>query len=161
MVAITAEYDHPTTVAISNTDKQFFHENRFPPASFRIWIGHVPGEAWGVNWVHHPMAIKEQDETVLGDALANLNAVTSTHVLGEFLVHIMSCPYSDILAAWRFPPRVAGSLMQIWPLTLGDAFWPPLRSLDESTATQVASAFLEFSINSHRRHRVARGLGLE
>lgn len=159
MVAITAEYDDPATVAISEQEKHFFFKNKYPPPSFRIWTGHVPPNAWqGAKWIHHPLAIKVAELASPDAALANLNSVTSTHVIGQFFVHIMCCPWSEILSGWQFPIGISTRLIQIWPMIHGDIFWPPFQSLDMQSGSFVAGAFLDFSVRSRREHRIARGL---
>jgi hypothetical protein len=158
MVAMTAEYDHPPTVAIPQGDKDFFYKNKYPPLSFRIWIGHLPPNTWDTKWVHHPLAITEKEIPSPRAALANLNSVTSTHVIGQFFVHIMSCPWPEILHGWQFPSDVSAALIQIWPMVHGDIFWPPFGVLNAHKASVVAGAFLQFSIRSRRSSRIARGL---
>jgi hypothetical protein len=158
MVAMTAEYDHPPTVAIPQGEKDFFYKNKYPSPSFRIWLGHLPPNTWGTKWVHHPLAILEEEPGSPHAALANLNSVTSTHVLGQLLFHIMSVPWPEILRGWSFPNSVSGKLIQIWPMIHGDVFWPPLKSLDAQSASITAGSFLEFSVRSRRRSRIARGL---
>jgi hypothetical protein len=159
MVAITAEYDDPPTVAIPQEDKDFFYKNKYPPPSFRIWTGHLPPDEWrGAKWIHHPLAIKEAELASPDAALSNLNSVTSTHVIGQLFVHIMSCPWPEILHGWKFPIGISTRLIQIWPMIHGDIFWAPLQSLDTQSASFVAGAFLEFSVASRRRSRISRGL---
>lgn len=158
MVTMTAEYDHPPTVAVPQGDKDFFYKNKYPPPSFRIWIGHLPPEEKWANWAHHPFAIKEEEDATPGGALANLNSVTSTHVLGQFFVHVLSCPYPGILRRWHLPISVAGCLIQIWPLIHGDVFSPPLRRLTTETASITAAAFFDFLVRSRRHSRIKQGL---
>jgi hypothetical protein len=158
MITMTAEYDNPPTVAVPQDNREFFYKNKYPPPSFRIWVGHLPRKEKWINWAHHPFAIVEDDDALPGGALANLNSVTSTHVLGEFFVHIMSCPDLSILRRWQLPSSLSSRLIQIWPLIHGDVFWPPLRELTSETASVTAASFFDFLVLSRRRWRIRRGL---
>lgn len=153
MVTMTAEYADRSTVSISQAERTFFYKNKFPPDTFRVWIGRLPVGLWKPARVHIPMSILEQDKPSDG-ALSNLNTQESTHVIGELFIHVLSSPFTDIVKDWTLPSPVSSALIEIWPLShrLSIA-WPPYATMTGLMADVAAGAFMEYSKQIENKYR--------
>lgn len=160
MVAMTSEYDHYPDIVIAKTDKDFLRLNGYPLNRFRIWLGRVLPGTWDVRWVRHPFAILNQEEPAVSSPPPPhaLNTLLTTHVLGQMFVHVMYCVHEDILHDWALPWMAGTKLIQIWPTKNRSEYWPPFKPLTPEQASLAASAFYQFSIQSRRQHRIAKGL---
>ncbi len=166
MATITSEYDDLLTVTIPPSDRKYFYKKKFPPQTFRIWIGHIPPDVWEHRWIYHPLAIAKDDterDALADQALSKLNTETSTYVFGQVFIHVlsMSIDHVDILHRWQMPNGCQAALRQIWPLVHQNMTWPPLISLDTESASMAAGSFYNFCKRSEalRRARLAQTPG--
>jgi hypothetical protein len=163
MATITSEYDDLKTVTIPAADREHFYKHKYPPQTFRIWIGYIPPDIWPHKWIHHPLAIAKNDaerDALADQALSKLNTETSTYVFGQLFIHVMSMSidHVDILRRWQMPDCCDAAMKQIWPLIYQNITWPPFASLNIETASTAAGSFYNFCKRSEAR-RLAR-LGL-
>jgi hypothetical protein len=143
MTTMTAEYDHPPNVAISQEDRTHLFFQRHPPLTFRIWIGHLPPNTWLPNYVHYPIAIaKDDDEALAHRGRPAFNHETTTQVVEQLFIHVMSGEV-DIIQGWRWDNKLSAFITQIWPLRSIQIEWPT-KPLTARHAAFIASAFFNF-----------------
>jgi hypothetical protein len=163
MATITSEYDELKTVTIPASDREHFFKYKYPPKTFRIWVGHIPPNIWEHKWIHHPLAIAKDDaerDALADRALSKLNTETSTYVFGQFFIHVlsMSVDHIDILHDWQMPNGCHAALRQIWPMVHQNITWPPAISLDVDSASTAAGSFYNFCKRGEARRRARLGL---
>jgi hypothetical protein len=158
MATMTAEYDHPPNVAVSQEDRTHLFFQRHPPLTFRIWIGHIPPKTMLMNYAHHPIGIVEND----AEASAHRNGpafnhATTTQVIEQLFIHVIYGS-TDIIQRWRWDQEISSLLVQIWPLQRVSVSWPP-KPLTTKHAEFISAAFFNFCGDAGKRAAARRGQG--
>jgi hypothetical protein len=128
MATMTGDYlsRDATAAAISQSERDWFREYGTPPANWKIWIGHYPARR-GI-WHHYVVPILDAKESshVAEDGLSQPNTQTTTFIVGNFCVHVLSGD-ADIVSRWIWPSgsRIAFNLPQIFPPKESFIAWPP------------------------------------
>jgi hypothetical protein len=134
------------SVAISQAEREWLWKNSSPPKqNWRVWIARYQRYRWVSQWFHFTVPILEAEEIPKpGDPdYRSPNTQTTTFVIGELYVHVMSTfGRSEIVDRWVWPigSRPATLLAQIWPRRESVITWPT-DSLTNGDADFIASAF--------------------
>jgi hypothetical protein len=150
MAVITSEFDNPATVAVPVADRLHLWQTKTAPPDWRIWTGHLPLGQWPALWVHHPLAIAENVPRGTDDGLSRLNTQTTTYVIGQAYIHVLTSTYGDVVSDWRFGSRRASVLTQILPIINDTVSWPPTISMTGDDADFIAGAFFNHCIATER-----------
>ena len=144
MAVMAAEFDDPSMVTVSQGDRDWLYKTKLAPPSWRIWIGRYIRGSWQPHYVHFALPITEEDipSSALGDHDLAYNTQTTTYVVGETLVHVMSTAagFADIVADWSFPLGIAAKLVEIGGANSSIAW--PRDVLTDDDADAIASLFL-------------------
>jgi hypothetical protein len=127
MVTMTSEYltHDSTTAAISQEERDWFRETQTPPKHWKIWIGHYPSR---MSWWNHftvPLLTGRESANLQSGDFANPNTQTTTFVIGNLFVHVMSGD-ADTVSGWNWPlgSPLAAKLVQIVPEKENFVLWP-------------------------------------
>jgi hypothetical protein len=145
MAVMVAEFDDPAWVTISQEDRDWLYRTNLAPPSWRIWIGNYVRGEWQPHYVHFVLPIaaeKHVPSAPLEYPDLPYNTQTTTYVVGQTLVHVMSTTpeFVDIVDGWSFPLGIEAKLAQISPSTSASIAWP-LDVLSDDDADLIASAF--------------------
>jgi hypothetical protein len=133
MATMTGEFidRDPLGQGITLAERQLLWKQSAIPPNWRIWVARYQRYKWKGQWIHFTLPIfGSEDSSSLqpGDPAAP-NTQTTTFVVGELYVHVMSSTgYPDLPAKWIWPTsrlaRPARENFIAWPpesLTDGDA----------------------------------------
>jgi hypothetical protein len=144
MVTITSDYlpRDPAATAISQAERDWFRDQKAPPDHWKIWIG-VYRRQKGI-WNHYVVPILDSKYISKGpgDPLAQPNTQSTTFVVGDFLVHVLSSTGDPNLTArwiWPLGTRIGLNLPQIFPPKESLIVWPP-QSLSDAEVNIVSDA---------------------
>jgi hypothetical protein len=143
MATMTGDYlsHDDTAVAISQEERDWLRDNETTPRNWKIWIGHYTGRKG--RWTHFVVPIleaKDVPDSVI-DGIAQPNTQTTTFVIGNLFVHVISGD-PDTISRWIWP---AGSpltlkLVQIVPAKESIVVWPPI-GLTDFEIELISTAF--------------------
>jgi hypothetical protein len=156
MATMTSEFlaREPQTIVIPQHERTWLKQNLTPPTNWRIWIGRYNRETWGGQWVRSTLHIgsKKDIEKWLTDDLRAPNVQTTTFVVGELYISVLSGPFQPLIDIWdwRTARRARARLVQIWPIKYLAIFWPP-PSIPDADAESFATAFERWSADVARR----------
>jgi hypothetical protein len=143
MTAMTAEFLPPSgDPAISQGERTFVQQGGMP-SNWRIWIGRYERKLWGAHWVHQTIPISGEEHTpnMTGEGRPWPNTQTSTFVVGQLYVTVISSAHQRLASKWHFNARSNALLRQMWPVRDRSIRWPPLEALTDDDADRIASAF--------------------
>jgi hypothetical protein len=133
-------------IAVSQAEREWLWKHGTPPSEgWRIWIATYQRYKWPGRWVHLVVPVLEAKD-VPSSALADYpppNTQTTTFVIGELYVHVMSTSGNpDIVSRWVWPAasRPGRLLIQIWPARESIVAWPS-ESLTDGDADFIATAY--------------------
>ncbi len=117
-----------------------------PENTWRIWLGRYDGNEPDTLWASHPMlVVPDAVAQRRKDRAANYyNSQAATYVIGKLFIHLIRCPYQNLIRNWSYDPAVVIKLRHIWPLSGFDTAWPP-DPLSDEEATFVSWAFRTFA----------------
>jgi hypothetical protein len=140
MSAMTSEYIQPSTVAISQLDRERFYKTKGPLKLWKIWIGNYSRENWRPHRIHHawPVRTRVRDESKLG-ANAPPNTQTTTLIFGNLFLHVASTDIPNATGRMTFPDEVSDTIFKrIWPARSGTIRWPPRLTMSDRHADSAA-----------------------
>jgi hypothetical protein len=147
MATMTGEFidRDPIGQGVSLAERQMLWKKSAIPTGWRIWIARYRRNRWKGEWVHLAVPILDAENSVglkAGDH-APPNTQTTTFVIGELYVHVMSSSqHPDLTAKWLWPAfsRLSRLLIQIWPPKESFIAWPP-ESLTDRDADTIPTLF--------------------
>ena len=147
MAVMCAEHAQgETNSAIPQKDRVFFFRNRvLPKSGWRIWIGRYKRDRWSLHWTHHALTISSEKEVLQrtpGSGLPPFNTQSTTYVVGELYIHVMSSAYRKAVRLMKLVPPASDLLYEIWPPGRM-AVWPPIRPLSDSEAHNISVSFFK------------------
>jgi hypothetical protein len=130
MATMTSEYidSDPYSIAVSQVERSWLCANSGVPDSWRIWISRYVRHRWVGRWVHLAVPILDGKDIIAQKGAPLPNMQTTTFVIGQLYVHVMSCPSFPKLIdnwAWPFGSRLARLQAQLWPPKESLIAWPP------------------------------------
>jgi hypothetical protein len=138
--AMTAEFLHPPTAAISFDLREHLRLHREPHPEFDVWIGCYRGSMMLLGMEHHsgefvilapgakPTGIPNAQATIIG--------------LGHLYLQIAYTPVEG--ARFDYHDKTSEVLPRIWPPKSDDLVWPPLPLDDEKVDLLVKGVHLAF-----------------
>jgi len=147
MATMTGEFidRDPLGQGVTLAERQFFRQQSEIPPNWRIWIARYRRYKWKGEWIHLTVPILGPEDVPgiqPGDS-AKPNTQTTTFVIGELYVHVMSSSgHPDLTAKWNWPAfsRLTRLLIQIWPPKESFIAWPP-ESLTDHDADTIPTLF--------------------
>jgi hypothetical protein len=146
MATMTAEFidRDPNTIAVPQGQRDWLMNNGTAPPGWRIWLADYHRRNWPVQWVHLTLPILESKDIPKGKSTDYVlpNTQTTTFVVGRLYVHIMSSTDPANIDRWAttFAHNVP-LLIPLVPSKESFTVWPPARSLTDTEADAIASAF--------------------
>jgi hypothetical protein len=140
MTTMTSEYIQPSTVAISEGNRQRFYRGKEPLKLWQIWIGDYPRGTWKPHRIHHawPVRTRIRDESKLAANTAP-NTQTTTLIFGNLYLHVASTDIPNAIGRLTFPDEVINTILKrIWPLRFGPISWPPRQTMTDRDADNIA-----------------------
>ena len=136
------EFTQASSQVISPEERLAIYKKREPPPNWRIWIGQYIGKDWNTRYRHHGLRLVDS-RTAHTDIVGLIppNFQTSTLQIGEFFINVMSSgvPEMATIPADTFtPPRMT----RIWPPIVREIFWPPIQSIDDPLAMEIADGWV-------------------
>lgn len=127
MATMTSEHiaRDPTTIAVPQSERDWFMANRAPLPDWRIWIADYTRHRWKGVWTHTSAAVVEKIPGP-GEPEPPRNTQATTFVIGRFYVHVMSSEFAEHVRKWIWidTPRARTLLTQIWPPKEPIIVWP-------------------------------------
>jgi hypothetical protein len=161
MATITGDYlpRDATATAISQGERDWFRDHGVPPDNWKIWIGNYRRQK-GI-WNHYVVPILAAEDVPQGttDGLAQPNTQSTTFVVGDLLVHVLSSTGDrNLVPRWIWPigSRIGLNLPQIFPPKESLIVWPP-QSLSDFEVELVSSS-LEWVIEGAARSMMGNRL---
>jgi len=74
-----------------------------------------------------------------------LNTQTTTYVVGQLYVHVLSSAVSGGALDWRFQGRDREVLRQLWPDSPYGFMWPP-PTTDDDDADRIAGSMMQLGL---------------
>ena len=147
MATMTGEFldRDPLGQGVSLAERQILCKHSDIPPNWRIWIARYRRYKWKGEWIHLSLPILDAENSAdlkPGDP-APPNTQTTTFVIGELYIHVMSSTgHPDLTAKWAWPPfsRISRLLIQIWPPKESFIAWPP-ESLTDRDADTIPTLF--------------------
>ena len=143
MATMTGDYlsRDSTAIAISQGERDWFRDSGIPPENWKIWIGHYAGSKG--RWSHFVVPILDANSIsdIKNDGFAQPNTQTTTFVIGNLFVHIISGD-ADTVSRWVWPSGspLTIKLVQITPTRESIVVWPP-QSLTDFELDSISTAF--------------------
>jgi hypothetical protein len=154
MATMTSEFRKPQKIVIPQDERTWLKQKLTPPLNWRIWIGRYNRETWGGQWVRSTLNIgsKKDIEEWLTDDLRAPNVQTTTFVVGELYISVLSGPFQPLIDTWdwRTARRARARLVQIWPIKYLNIFWPP-PPIPDADAESFATAFERWAADVARQ----------
>jgi hypothetical protein len=146
MATMTAEHvmKEESLIAVSQTDREWLWKNGTPSPDWRIWIGRYQRHRLAERWTHCSVPIYEREPVIAPSGLPQCNTQTTTFMVGEFFVHVLSGSFANQVRDWdwRTWPRAHQVLTQIWPVKESMTVWPiRAASVTDADAYFIARAF--------------------
>lgn len=147
MATMTSEFIDRDSLGqgVTLAERQLFWKQSVIPPNWRIWIARYRRHKWKGEWIHFTVPILGPEDVPglkPGDT-ARPNTQTTTFVIGELYVHVMSSSgHPDLTAKWVWPAfsRLSRLLIQVWPAKESFIAWPP-DSLTDRDADTVPTLF--------------------
>lgn len=142
MAVMCAEFANPDRVTVTATDRCGLKEHCTPPpVGWKIWIGNFVRQTWPGYFVHNAFSFIEDDiAKAHNGGPYPVNTQTTTYVVGQLYIHVMSSTYAEIPDRWRFDVQATEYLRVIWPPSK-PIVWPPSRTLNDQQADYIAGVF--------------------
>ena len=143
MTAMTGEFlSKSDVVGISQQDRDYLKDKLSPPRrTWKIWMGKYGKGEWGDHRVQNLLPIVDEDSGISPNADNAPNTQTTSFVIGQLYVHLISSPILDLIRRIEFRPRYGQFLTQIWPLKSAIVHWPPANAISDDDAEGIAYAF--------------------
>lgn len=147
MATMTGEFidKDPIAKGVTLGERQILWKESTIPPHWRIWIARYQRYKWKVEWIHLTVQILGSEDVPglkPGDP-APPNTQTTTFVIGELYVHVMSSTgHPDLISKWAWPAfsQISRLLIQIWPVKESFIAWPS-ESLSDRDADNIPTIF--------------------
>lgn len=147
---VIAEYFFVNNVAITKDERTYIWKNKMPPLHWKIWLARYQGTEWSpARYSHHGFQLNFSptiEHYLLSPKYvehAQCNSQSSTFVIGELIIHVISSVHQDLVS------QIRSNLQQLWP-SPEDPFihplhkeiiWPPSLVLNDDQVTILDSSF--------------------
>ena len=137
---VIGEYSHAQSKAISAADCHWLKHEGEPPARWLISLACCDGTDWRAQYAHEGMTVPPADgsppELVDGSPVRNIQSTTIG--LGRLIVQASSSATARIRIDSQHD--LNWGLVQIWPPSSADVYWPGAVTLDDSAVNTLALA---------------------
>jgi hypothetical protein len=145
MATMTAEFidRDPNTIAVPQSQRDWLMNTATAPPGWRIWLTSYRRHKWPAQWVHLTLPILEAKDIPDEQSTDYVppNTQTTTFVVGQLYVHVMSSVNPDNINKWAtMLPRAEWLLVPLFPQKESFIAWPPT-SIADRQADAIASAF--------------------
>ena len=146
MAVMVAEHFEPKFAAFTSADRRHLMDKQRPPQNVRIWMGRYIRGEWEGMWVHRSLRISNEFIPNPADPTLPLpNTQTSTFIVGELYLHVLSCDDDIILNGIQLPTQGVTLFAPIWPVREQAVVWP-MDAMSDSQASGFSTAIFD-SIN--------------
>jgi hypothetical protein len=139
MKVMTAEFEKPSLVCSTQSDRTFIMSNNRPPKNWQVFIGDHRSRKWRTSYSRNSgtLWVGSAPEFPTDTSQAH-NTQVITMGIGFVLIHAISTTLDDLkIEAGSFTKR---AMHQIWPYKRG-LLWPSLPILSDRDADLIDSSF--------------------
>lgn len=149
MATMTAEFllPDPMDRVVTQAERAAFMASRMPSPDWRIWIGRYRRVRWLGQWVHASIPVYDAAQVAEVEATGRpqCNMQTSTFVVGELYVHVLSGAHIDFVRDWHWTaaPKARAMLPLLWPRSEDFIAWP-INAISDHEAILYSRAFFNW-----------------
>ncbi len=146
MTFMAGDFRRAVSAAISQEDRNYLMKVGRAPKNWRIWVGRYEREQAALLFAHNALRVSTPRHPVADstdDELPPPNSQASSVIIGNIFLTCISSSASDLHHYWKFTPRNAALLDQIWPVETPRIAWPPERTMVDEDAVRIANTFFD------------------
>jgi hypothetical protein len=143
---IVSEFENREHVTIPRHHRDWLWTTHTAPPDWKIWLGDYKRGTWLPHWLHHRFSVTGPDERPPAKGEEGpLNTQTTTYVVGQLYVHVISSAVSGGALDWQFQGRDRAILRPIWPDSPYGFAWPP-PTMNDRDADRIAGSMMELGL---------------
>jgi len=125
--AMTAEFLHPKSAAITFEEREYLRLHREPPKAFNVWAAHYNGSRYKTEMHHHSVYLSAG--VSIPPKTKTPNTQTTLLGLGQLFLQVSSSSWDGLQI--NLKDESVSNLRRIWPPRDVDLTWPPPASLGD------------------------------
>jgi hypothetical protein len=147
MTLMVAAFLSKNKSSISEMERHWFYINQRPPANWNIWAGNFNRVEWVGYWAHNVFEFADKEN----GSERNLNNITpntqtTSYVVGQLYLYAVSSTVPEVLKHFKGfvqtnYTRFNEVLIPIWPANNGVIRWPPVTTMTDRDADDIAAVF--------------------